>query len=85
MSAIALSPIAVFCATGAQGGSVVAALQAAGVSVIAITRDPASSKAVKLAALPNVTVRAGDLTVPASLDAALAGAKAAFIVTDYCT
>ena len=85
MSAIALSPIAVFGATGAQGGAVVSALQAKGVPVIALTRDVTSAKAVALAALPGVTVRVGDLAKPETLDAALAGAKAVFLVTDYCT
>ena len=59
------------------------ALQAKGVPVIALTRDVTSAKAVALAALPGVTVRVGDLAKPETLDAALAGAKAVFLVTDY--
>jgi len=62
-------------ATGGVGRLVVDELLRAGVSVRALTRRPED------AALPaGVEVVAGDLTVPASLDAALAGAAAVFLV-----
>jgi len=62
-------------ATGRVGRLVVDALLRAGVPVRALTRRPA------LAMLPaEVEVVAGDLTVPASLDAALDGTEAVFLV-----
>jgi len=62
-------------ATGGVGRLVVDELLRAGVSVRALTRRPED------AALPaGVEVVAGDLTVPASLDAALDGAAAVFLV-----
>jgi uncharacterized protein YbjT (DUF2867 family) len=62
-------------ATGRVGRLVVDELRRTGASVRALTRRPEN------AALPTgVEVVAGDLTVPASLDAALEGAAAAFLV-----
>jgi nucleoside-diphosphate-sugar epimerase len=77
-----LQPVAVFGATGKQGGSVVHHLAAAGVRVIAITRTPAGPKS---ALFPEgVDVRHGDLDAPETLGAALNGAKSVFLVTDFC-
>lgn len=68
-------PVLVTGATGRVGRLVVDELLAAGVPVRALTRRPDA------AALPAaVDVLAGDLTVPESLDAALAGVGAAFLV-----
>jgi len=62
-------------ATGRVGRLVVDALLRAGVAVRALTRRP------EQAALPaGAEVVAGDLTVPASLDAALQGVGAVFLV-----
>jgi uncharacterized protein YbjT (DUF2867 family) len=70
--------IAVFGATGAQGGGVVRALSAQGkFRVRALTRDP--SKAAGLAD----EVVAADLTRPDSLPAALEGAHGVFLVTNF--
>lgn len=70
--------IAVFGATGQQGGGVVRALRAQGkFRVRAITRDP--SKAADLAD----EVVAGDLTRPETLGPALAGAHGVFAVTNF--
>ena len=77
-------PVGVFGATGAQGGSVVTALLAAGASVVAFSRNPDSDKAKALAAR-GVEVRKGDVTDAGSLPAALAGLKSIFLVTDFCT
>jgi uncharacterized protein YbjT (DUF2867 family) len=68
-------PVLVTGATGRVGRAVVARLLAAGVPVRALTRQP------EAAGLPAaVQVIAGDLTVPESLDAALQGAGAVFLV-----
>lgn len=62
-------------ATGRVGRAVVGQLVDAGVPVRALTRRP------EAAALPeNVEVVAGDLTVPGSLDPALRGIDAVFLV-----
>jgi len=75
--------IAVVGATGAQGGGVVRAALAAGdLKVRAITRNPDSEKAGALAGL-GAEVVAGDADAPATLDAAFAGADAAFVVTNF--
>jgi uncharacterized protein YbjT (DUF2867 family) len=69
-------PVLVTGATGRVGRVVVDRLVDAGVPVRALTRRPEAA-----AALPgNVEVVAGDLTVPESLDAALRGAGAVFLV-----
>ncbi len=62
-------------ATGRIGREVIAQLLAAGVPVRALTRRPAT------AGLPAaVEVVTGDLTVPESIDAALAGVRAVFLL-----
>ena len=77
--------IAVVGATGAQGGGLVRAILADPehrFAVRAITRDPDSEKARALAAA-GAEVVAGDADVPASLEAAFAGAYGAFLVTNF--
>lgn len=70
--------IAVFGATGQQGGGVLKALQAQGeFRTRAVTRDPA-----KAAGLADEVVQA-DLTKPDSLNAALDGAYGVFLVTNF--
>lgn len=70
-----MPPILVTGATGRVGREVVAELRSAGVPVRALTRSPAT------AALPaDVEVVAGDFTAPESLDAALHGVAAVFLV-----
>jgi len=70
-----LHPVLVIGATGRIGRGVVAELVETGIPVRALTRRPAE------AALPApVEVVAGDLTVPASLDPALEGARAVFLL-----
>jgi uncharacterized protein YbjT (DUF2867 family) len=71
--------IAVLGATGQQGGSVSAALLAAGWAVRAVVRDPAGDRARTLAAAGAEIVR-GDLADPASLHAAFAGVHGVFSV-----
>lgn len=68
-------PILVFGATGNVGGRVVERLLASGARVRALVRRP------DLARLPGgVEVTAGDLTAPESLDRALAGVRAVFLL-----
>ena len=75
MTATRLNTALVTGATGRVGRLVVDELLRAGVRVRALTRRPEN------AALPaGVEVVAGDLTVPATLDAALEGAEAVFLV-----
>jgi uncharacterized protein YbjT (DUF2867 family) len=77
--------IAVFGATGAQGGGLVRAIaadQSGGFTARAITRNPRSDKAQALAAL-GVEVVAADTDEPATLAPALAGAYGAFCVTNF--
>jgi uncharacterized protein YbjT (DUF2867 family) len=70
-----VAPVLVTGATGRVGRAVVDVLIDAGVPVRALTRRP------EAAALPaSVEVVTGDLTVPESLDAALQGAGAVFLV-----
>jgi len=70
-----LNPVLVTGATGPIGRLVVAELLAAGVSVRALTRRPSAAELP-----PAVAVFAGDLTAPDSLDAALQGAGAVFLL-----
>ncbi|MFG3258452.1 SDR family oxidoreductase [Streptomyces sp. NPDC048172] len=64
-------------ATGSVGGQVASQLHAAGVDVRALVRDPEKAKRV----LPDgVEAVRGDLTDPASLDAALDGVDAVFLM-----
>ncbi|ROV91522.1 hypothetical protein VMCG_09445 [Cytospora schulzeri] len=76
--------IAVFGATGNQGGSVAKLLlqHPSQYAVRAVTRDPSSPAAQALAAQGAEVVRA-DLTVPSSLPAALEGCWGVFGVTNF--
>lgn len=77
--------IAVFGATGAQGGGLVRAIAAdpnGGFTARAITRKPDSEKARALATL-GVEVVAANTDEPATLGAALTGVYGAFCVTNY--
>lgn len=77
--------IAVFGATGAQGGGLARAILAdpdGGFAVRAITRDPDSEKAKELAAA-GAEVVAGDVDDEGSLASALAGAYGAYCVTFF--
>jgi uncharacterized protein YbjT (DUF2867 family) len=70
-----VQPVLVTGATGRVGRAVVAELVAAGVPLRALARNPAT------AALPEVVeVVAGDLIEPASLNAALQGVRAVFLL-----
>ncbi|MBW8816419.1 MAG: NmrA/HSCARG family protein [Caulobacterales bacterium] len=69
-------------ATGLQGGAVARRLLGDGWRVRALTRDPASPRARKLAASGAVPV-AGDLDDEASLLAACTGAHGVFSVQDF--
>lgn len=78
--------IAVVGATGAQGGGLVRAIArdpGCGFRARALTRDPDSEAAQKLAELPNVDVVAADLDDLASVEVAFAGAYGAFCVTFF--
>ncbi|MFC8526940.1 NmrA family NAD(P)-binding protein [Nocardia sp. NPDC057227] len=66
-------------ATGQQGGATARGLLAAGVPVRALVRDPAAPAAVALAAAGAALVT-GDLDDPPSLAAAVAGARAVFLI-----
>ncbi|XP_075035198.1 nmrA-like family domain-containing protein 1 [Mixophyes fleayi] len=75
--------IVVFGATGAQGGSVAdALLQDGSFAVRAVTRDASKPAAVKLQEAGAEVVSA-DLDNEKSLEAALTGAYAAFVLTTY--
>jgi len=72
--------IAVFGATGNQGGAVVDALLDAGVTVRALVRDPQSEGALALARR-GVHLARIDVSVPDTITAALRGADAFFFMT----
>ncbi|XP_019591384.2 nmrA-like family domain-containing protein 1 [Rhinolophus sinicus] len=75
--------IAVFGATGAQGGSVARAiLESEKFAVRALTRDVTRSNALVLRDLGAEVVK-GDLNDEASVEAALKGAYGAFVVTSF--
>lgn len=77
--------IAVFGATGAQGGGLARAIlndKQSEFSVRAITRDPSSDKAKELASL-GAEVVAGDIDDSASMKKALDGAYGAYFVTFF--
>jgi len=77
--------IAVFGATGAQGGGLARAIAAdpsSGFVARAITRNPNSDKAKALAA-EGIEVVAGDIDDASTLGAALEGAYGAFCVTNF--
>lgn len=70
-----MQPVLVTGATGRVGRAVIAELRGAGVPVRALTRTPAT------AALPAAAeVVAGDFTEPDSLDPALQGVRAVFLL-----
>jgi len=76
--------IAVFGATGAQGGSVLRSLIKTGTyHVRAITRNPNSGKAKQLASLSNVSVHQADLDDQTSISKVLKNCYGAFLVTDF--
>lgn len=75
-----LGTIAVYGATGQQGGAVLDALLAKGASVRALVRDPASDRAQVLAQRGVELVQA-DADEPASLVPALDGVQALFFMT----
>ncbi|XP_035946875.2 nmrA-like family domain-containing protein 1 isoform X1 [Halichoerus grypus] len=75
--------VVVFGATGAQGGSVARTLLEDGTfRVRVVTRDP-GQKAAKELRLQGAEVVRGDQDDEASMELALSGAHAAFIVTNY--
>jgi len=75
--------ISVIGGTGAQGGGVVDALLAQGTFKVRVaSRNPASDRARALS-VRGVEVVKADLLDPASLAAAFAGARGAFLVTDF--
>ncbi|XP_045849095.1 nmrA-like family domain-containing protein 1 isoform X1 [Meles meles] len=75
--------VVVFGATGAQGGSVARTLLEDGTfRVRVVTRDP-GQKAAKELRLQGAEVVRGDQDDAASMELALTGAHAAFIVTNY--
>ncbi|XP_011374770.1 nmrA-like family domain-containing protein 1 [Pteropus medius] len=75
--------VVVFGATGAQGGSVARTLLEDGTfRVRAVTRDP-GQKAARELRLQGVEVVQGDQDDEASIELALTGAHATFIVTNY--
>jgi uncharacterized protein YbjT (DUF2867 family) len=75
MTATRVPPVLVTGATGRVGRAVVDLLVDAGVPVRALTHRPEAA-----ALPPDVEVVTGDLTVPESLDAALRGVSAVFLV-----
>lgn len=77
---LAAAPVAVLGATGAQGGAVADALQARGVRVRAVVRNPDSSRAHALVA-GGAEVVVADLADESALTAAFAGAAGVFAVT----
>ncbi|XP_060116545.1 nmrA-like family domain-containing protein 1 [Heteronotia binoei] len=75
--------VAVFGATGAQGGAVARALLAEATFLVrGVTRRPQQKAALELKRQGAEVVKA-DLEDPRSLEAALRGAHAAFLVTDF--
>ncbi|XP_066131140.1 nmrA-like family domain-containing protein 1 isoform X2 [Saccopteryx bilineata] len=75
--------VVVFGATGAQGGSVARTLMEDGTfSVRVVTRDP-GQKAAKELRLQGAEIMQGDQDDEASMERALTGAYATFIVTNY--
>jgi len=78
---IADKPILVTGGTGKQGGAVLKHLLDQGVPLRALTRDPASPKAVALAS-QGVEIVQGNLDDPESITRALEGVRAVFAVQD---
>ena len=79
----AITKVAVLGATGQQGGAVAEALDKMGISVVAITRNTASSKAVALAARPHTEVRKADLNDKESLVKVFQGCNGAFVIANF--
>jgi uncharacterized protein YbjT (DUF2867 family) len=79
----AITKVAVLGATGQQGGAVAEALDKMGISVVAITRNTASSKALALAARPHTEVRKADLNDKESLVKAFEGCNGAFVIANF--
>jgi uncharacterized protein YbjT (DUF2867 family) len=76
--------IAVFGATGNQGGSVIQSLTKTGLYHLrAITRNSTSEKARELSKLHNVTIVEADLNDNESVDNALKNCYGVFLVTDF--
>lgn len=77
--------IAVFGATGAQGGSLVKALLAGGeFKIRALTRNTESEKAKAIAALSSdIELMQADLDDVASIEKAFSGCHGAYVVTNY--
>jgi uncharacterized protein YbjT (DUF2867 family) len=76
--------VAVFGATGQQGGSVLRSLANNGnYQLKAVTRSAKSAKAKELAAMKNVTIAEADLDNKESVDHVLKGCYGAFLVTDF--
>ncbi|XP_002162807.2 nmrA-like family domain-containing protein 1 [Hydra vulgaris] len=76
--------IAVFGATGKQGGSVIRSLVKTNLyNLKAITRNSKSEKAKELSNLKNVVVVEADLDNNDSLDSVLEGCYGVFLVTDF--
>ena len=79
--------LAIFGSTGQQGGGLITYILndpelSATYKIRAITRDPTSPKALRLAQQdPSIEVVAADITDSPSLSRALAGAQTAFLVT----
>jgi uncharacterized protein YbjT (DUF2867 family) len=81
---MANEPILVIGATGQQGGAVARELLRRGRAVWAFTRSP-NSRAAQALAERGATLVQGDLDDPASIRAAMSGAKAVFSVQTHLT
>lgn len=75
----AATPVLVTGATGRQGGATARALLAAGTPVRALVRDPGTPRARAVEGL-GARLVVGDLTEPATLEAAVDGVRAVFSV-----
>jgi uncharacterized protein YbjT (DUF2867 family) len=73
------NPILITGATGKQGGATARRLLADGVAVRALVRDP-QAPAARALADAGAELVTGDFDTPATLDAALAGARGVFLV-----
>ncbi|MDL9948161.1 NmrA family NAD(P)-binding protein [Gordonia sp. ABSL11-1] len=73
------TPVLVAGATGRQGGATARALLAQGIPVRALVRDPSTPRARAIEGL-GASLVVGDLTAPATLEAAVSGVRAVFSV-----
>jgi uncharacterized protein YbjT (DUF2867 family) len=80
---MSVTKVAVLGATGSQGGAVAEALDKMGISVVAITRNASSAKAILLAARAHTEVRQADLDDKDSLVKAFAGCDGAFVIANF--